>query len=84
MTETSATYARSYAGIEEFIRRWESSGAAERANYQLFFSELCDQLQVPRPEPTRLDDQENAYVFERAVTFRHGDGSVCLLEYPTK
>jgi hypothetical protein len=75
MTETSATYARSYAGIEEFIRRWESSGAAERANYQLFFSELCDQLPVPRPEPTRPDDQENAYVFERAVTFRHGDGS---------
>nr|WP_226989208.1 type IIL restriction-modification enzyme MmeI [Desulfuromonas sp. TF] len=75
MTETSATYARSYAGIEEFIRRWESSGAAERANYQLFFSELCDQLHVHRPEPTRPDDQENAYVFERAVTFRHGDGS---------
>ena len=55
MTETSATYARSYAGIEEFIRRWESSGAAERANYQLFFSELCDQLHVqpPRTFPSR-------------------------------
>jgi hypothetical protein len=75
MTETSATYARSYAAIEDFIRRWENSGAAERANYQLFLSELCDQLQVPRPEPTRPDDRENAYVFERAVTFRHGDGS---------
>ena len=58
----------------DFIRRWESSGAAERANYQLFLSELCDLLGVPRPDPTRPDDRDNAYVFERSVTFRHGTG----------
>ncbi len=28
--------------IESFISRWENSGAAERANYQMFLSELCD------------------------------------------
>jgi len=33
----------------DFIRRWGNSGAAERANYQLFLSELCDLLGVPRP-----------------------------------
>ena len=33
-----------------FIDRWKNSGAAERANYQLFLSELCDVLGVPRPE----------------------------------
>ena len=57
-----------------FIARWQASGAAERANYQLFLSELCDLLGVPRPDPTRSDDRDNAYVFERSVTFQHGNG----------
>ena len=60
---------------EEFIRRWESSGAAERANYQLFLSELCDVLGVPRPNPSVPDDSHNAYVFERTVQFHNGDGT---------
>lgn len=58
-----------------FIARWLSSGAAERANYQLFLSELCDLLGVARPDPTKPDDADNAYVFERSVTFHHPDGS---------
>ena len=58
-----------------FITRWQNSGAAERANYQLFLSELCDLLGVARPEPTKPDDTENAYVFERGVTFHHPDGT---------
>ena len=29
-------------GLEAFLTRWEASGAAERANYQLFLTELCD------------------------------------------
>ena len=37
-----------------FIARWRSSGSAERANYQLFLSELCDLLAVPGPEPKGL------------------------------
>ena len=48
--------------VETFITRWERSGAAERANYQLFLSELCDLLGVPRPDPTTADDSQNAYV----------------------
>lgn len=58
-----------------FIARWSASGAAERANYALFLAELCDLLEVPRPEPTRPDDADNAYVFERGVTFQHADGT---------
>lgn len=61
--------------VSDFLPRWEPSGAAERANCQLFLSELCDILGVPRPEPTRPDDRENGYVFERAVTFLHGTGA---------
>ena len=58
-----------------FIARWSASGAAERANYALFLAELCDLLEVPRPDPTKPDDADNAYVFERGVTFQHADGS---------
>jgi hypothetical protein len=61
--------------VEQFIRRWEVSGAAERANHQLFISELCDLLGVPHPDPATPDNSQNAYVFERAVTFKYGDGS---------
>lgn len=61
--------------VQAFVARWENSGAAERANYQLFLSELCDLLGVPRPDPATADTSQNAYVFERAVTFHHGDGS---------
>ena len=35
----------------EFLRRWSASGAAERANYQLLLSELCDVIGVPRSSP---------------------------------
>ena len=44
--------------IQHFIARWQASGAAERANYQLFLSELCDVLDVPRPDPTTPDEAE--------------------------
>lgn len=58
-----------------FINRWAASGAAERANYQLFLSELCDLIGVARPDPTQADDARNAYVFERAVTFHNPDST---------
>ena len=60
---------------QNFISRWESSGAAERANYQLFLSELCDFLDVPRPNPSVPDDAPNQYVFERNIHFSNVDGS---------
>lgn len=61
--------------IQDFIRRWEASGAAERANFQSFLNELCDVLDIPGPNPAQQDDSRNEYVFERAVTFDNGDGS---------
>ncbi|HEY0174543.1 MAG TPA: type IIL restriction-modification enzyme MmeI, partial [Pyrinomonadaceae bacterium] len=65
----------SHSDIVNFIGRWASSGAAERANYQIFLSELCDVLGGPRPETTRPDEDENVYVFEKSVTSHHGDGT---------
>ncbi len=61
--------------IEKFITRWQSAGGSERANYQLFITELCELLDLPKPEPAQADLRDNAYVFERRVTFAHGDGS---------
>ncbi len=58
--------------IAPFIARWRDSGAAERANYQLFLSELCDVLEVERPQPTTSDETASAYVFEKSVPLPHG------------
>lgn len=64
--------------IESFIHRWLDSGAAERANFQIFATELCDVLEVERPEPMRLGDADNAYVFERNVVFANPDGTTSI------
>ena len=61
--------------ITAFITRWQNSGAAERANYQMFLSELCDIIGVPRPDPTSPDTAKNLYVFDRAITRTHLDGT---------
>jgi len=60
--------------VQSFIDRWKDSGGAERANYQLFLAELCDVLEVPRPEPTVEEEPQNAYVFEKNVVFNNRDG----------
>jgi hypothetical protein len=36
-----------------FISRWSKASPSERANSQLFLSELCDLLSVPHPDPNR-------------------------------
>ncbi|MGO9916240.1 MAG: DNA methyltransferase [Isosphaeraceae bacterium] len=73
-----ADLAVSTSTIDGFFRRWEASGAAERANYSMFLNELCDLLDVPRPDPAGPDDEKNAYVFERAVPFPNPDGSTTV------
>ncbi len=58
-----------------FISRWEHSSASERANYALFLSELCDLIDVSRPEPSTSDEAANRYVIDKAVFFKELDGS---------
>jgi hypothetical protein len=55
-----------------FIERWSRAEASERANAQLFLSELCDLLEVPRPSNTHAD----GYTFEYPVKIPLGDGSL--------
>ncbi|MBJ9654713.1 class I SAM-dependent DNA methyltransferase [Burkholderia multivorans] len=54
-----------------FIERWQGVTASELATAQSFVMELCELLGVPKPHPTPAQD----YMFERPVTFMHGDGS---------
>ncbi|MBK9469583.1 MAG: class I SAM-dependent DNA methyltransferase [Gammaproteobacteria bacterium] len=61
--------------VEDFIVRWQAAGGSERANYQLFLNELTVVLGVGPPQPQAQDHRDHAYVYERRVTFRHGDGS---------
>ncbi|MEZ5622751.1 MAG: type IIL restriction-modification enzyme MmeI [Burkholderiaceae bacterium] len=61
--------------IDDFLTRWGGASGSERANYQLFVADLCRLLGTPLPEPAREDTRDNAYVFERRVSFAHGDGS---------
>jgi len=63
------------ASLAEFVRRWQSSGAAERANYVLFLAQRCDVLAVAEPNPTADDPEKNSYVFERDVKFDQGEGT---------
>jgi hypothetical protein len=60
---------------DPFVSRWQASGAAERANYALFVTELCEVLEVPRPNPTVPREEDNAYVFEKPVKFSNLDGT---------
>lgn len=60
--------------IEAFIARWTArEGGAERANYQMFLTELCDVIGVARPDPAGAEREFNDYVFERAVRRRESD-----------
>ncbi|MDB6061775.1 MAG: hypothetical protein JWM78_1878 [Verrucomicrobiaceae bacterium] len=61
--------------VEAFIQRWSKAGGSERANYQLFLTELCTLLELPQPQPAGDDTRDNAYVFERRVLIRQPDGS---------
>ena len=57
--------------VNTFIARWSGVTASELSTAQSFVRELCDLLQVAPPHPTPAQD----YMFERPITFHHGDGS---------
>ncbi len=57
--------------VEDFIARWQGVTASELATAQSFVIDLCRLLDLPKPHATPEQD----YMFERPVSFRHGDGS---------
>ena len=72
------TAAAQSATAQSFIAKWRKASGSERANYQLFITELCELLDCDKPDPSSEDTHDNAYVFERRVRFAHGDGSDSL------
>jgi hypothetical protein len=61
--------------IDRFISRWTASSGNERANFQLFASELCRILGVREPEPAGESGSLNDYTFERKVEFTDLDST---------
>jgi len=61
--------------ITAFIDRWRGATGKEIANFQPFMRELCGVLGLPDAPPETGDPEKDAYVFERSITFVHGDGS---------
>ena len=59
--------ATSPAHIQAFLTKWQASGGAERSNAHTFLNELCDILEVERPQHTTPDKRLNAYCFEKAI-----------------
>lgn len=61
--------------VEQFIDRWQGKDGTERANYQIFLTELCELLGLAKPDPASSDTEQNTYVFERRVDIKRPDGS---------
>ncbi|HET9032732.1 MAG TPA: DNA methyltransferase [Dokdonella sp.] len=56
---------------DDFIAKWQGITASELSTSQSFLIDLCGLLGVESPHP----DAEQAYMFERPISFVHGDGS---------
>ena len=55
--------------VSGFVERWQRSGGAERANFQLFAAELTELLDLTKPKPVIPDGSADDYCFERPVRF---------------
>jgi methylase of polypeptide subunit release factors len=58
------------SNLQTLADRWSDVTAAERANYQLYLSELAEALEVPKPQPAG-----SGYQFELPVRMVNPDGS---------
>lgn len=65
----------SIAENSPFLDRWRAATGTERANHQLFVTQLCDFLDLPQPDPAAADNDRNAYVFERRIDFHNPNGT---------
>jgi hypothetical protein len=68
---SAVTAAADTEAAQAFIQRWQGVTASELSTSQSFVIQLCELLGVEAPHPT----PEQSYMFERPITFAHGDGS---------
>ena len=64
--------------IDKFIAKWSASAAAERANKDAFLIDLCELLNVPKPNPATGDPEKDTYIFERDALTPHEGGTVSV------
>ncbi len=68
---TDTSTAADASAAQAFIQRWHGVTASELSTSQSFVIQLCELLGVEPPHPT----PDQRYMFERPITFQHGDGS---------
>lgn len=71
MGESNTQNTATPEAVQHFISRWSGVTASELSSAQSFVRELCALLGVEPPHPNEAQD----YMFERPITFQHGDGS---------
>ena len=71
ITQPDTAPAANADAVQAFIHRWSGTTASELATAQSFVIDLCALLGVDKPHATAAQD----YMFERPITFTHGDGS---------
>ena len=64
--------------IDAFIAKWAAAGPSERANKDLFLTELCGVLEVAPPNPSANDPERDTYVFEREAKLPHEGGEATI------
>ena len=64
--------------IEDDIESWTLSGGSEWANFQIFANDLCELLNLPKPDPAAKNSKTDAYCSERPVTFIHTGSQSCV------
>lgn len=64
--------------ISAFIEKWSASSGSEAANKDAFLLDLCDVLDVPRPNPTTGRAIDDRYVFEKDARMRAEDGTISV------
>ena len=69
--EAHTDQAEADAQAEAFIGKWTGVTASELSTSQSFLIDLCALLGVDAPHATPEQD----YMFERPISFQHGDGS---------
>ena len=67
------------ARVWTFVLRWEKAGGKERANYQMFFAEMCDALGVDRPKP---QGGTIAYEFDYSINLQQIPAIIEFTRYP--
>jgi hypothetical protein len=53
--------------IETFLAKWVGSEGANSSHRSCFLLELCEALEVPRPDPATGDPERDRYCFERSA-----------------